>query len=67
MENEQMMDEEQYEEQEEVLEVPEAPIEVNEHNNMSDGFDMDFGLGNIAPKNNNSDGFAMGLDLGLDF
>lgn len=36
------------------------------HENMSDGFDMDFGLGNIAPKNN-TDGFDMGLDLGIDF
>lgn len=34
------------------------------HENMDDGFDMDFGLG----KSKNSDnGFDMGLDLGLDF
>lgn len=54
------------EEQEQTIEVPEMPIEVSQGNDMSNGFDMDFALGNLAPKNN-SDGFDMGLDLGLDF
>lgn len=58
MTNEQMNDEVQ--EEESVLLNPAT------HENMSDGFDMDFGLGNLAPTNNN-DQFDMGLDLGLDF
>lgn len=60
MENELMVEKTEQEE-ESVLLNPAT------HENMDNGFDMDFGLGNIAPKNNNADGFDMGLDLGLDF
>ncbi len=69
MENElmeEMILEEPTEALEEPVEVIEAPIEANEEQDMSNGLDMSFGLGDIAPKGN-SDGFDMGMDLGLDF
>ena len=46
--------------------APEEPIEVKQYENMSDGLDMEYGLGDLAPKNN-SNGFDMGLNLGIDF
>ncbi len=59
MENELMMEETEQEE-ESVLLNPAT------HENMDNGFDMDFGVGNLTPKNND-DGFSFGMDLGLDF
>jgi len=54
-----MNDQQQKDEQAEILLNPET------HNNMDQGFDMSFGLGNLQKDSGN--GFDMGLDLGLDF